>query len=135
MQFFEWEDAYNIGVREIDIQHRGLFNIISKLSTSRQYETEGKYFFAMFNQLVDYTRIHFATEERYMREAQYPRFIEHQQEHTAFFIEVTKLAGDFEKKAPDIQQKILNFLKDWYTTHIMGTDRDYQKTFMEKGFK
>ena len=62
MQFLEWEDTYNIGVKEIDIQHRGLFDIISKLSASRRYGTDGKYFFAMLIQLVDYTKIHFATE-------------------------------------------------------------------------
>jgi hemerythrin len=134
MQFLEWEDTYNIGVKEIDIQHRGLFDIISKLSASRRYETEGKYFFAMLNQLVDYTKIHFATEERYMQEAQYPKLVEHQREHTVFMTEVMKLVRDCEKKEPDIQQKILNFLKDWYMVHIMGTDRDYQKAFMDKGF-
>ena len=135
MQFLEWEDSYNIGVKEIDIQHRGLFDIISKLSASRRYETDGKYFFAMLNQLVDYTKTHFATEERYMREAQYPQLAEHQQEHIEFITEVMKLVRDCEKKEPDIEQKILNFLKNWYMAHIMGTDRDYQKTFMEKGFK
>jgi len=134
MQFLEWEDSYNIGVKEIDIQHRGLFDIISKLSASRKYETDGKYFFAMLNQLVDFTKVHFATEERYMREAQYPELVEHQQEHTKFISEVMKLVHDFEKKEPDIQQKILNYLKDWYMAHIMGTDRDYQKALMDKGF-
>ena len=31
MPFLEWKDAYNIGVKEIDNQHRGLFDIIDKL--------------------------------------------------------------------------------------------------------
>jgi hemerythrin len=135
MQFLEWEDTYNIGVKEIDIQHRGLFDIISKLSTSRNYKTEGKYFFATLNHFIDYTKIHFVTEERYMREAQYPKIVEHQQEHTEFMIEVMKLAHDCEEKKPDIEQKILDFLKDWYMTHILGTDRGYQKALLDKGFK
>ena len=45
MQFLEWKDSYNIGVKEIDNQHRGLFDIISKLFTSQLYEPDGKYFF------------------------------------------------------------------------------------------
>jgi hemerythrin-like metal-binding protein len=135
MQFLKWEDTYNIGVKEIDIQHRGLFDIISRLKTSRNYETEGKYFLATLTQFIDYTKIHFATEERYMREAEYPKIVEHQQEHTEFMIEVMKLARDCENKEPDIEQKILDFLKNWYMAHILGTDRDYQKAFMDKGFK
>jgi hemerythrin len=135
MQFLEWEDTYNVGVKEIDIQHRGLFDIISKLSTSRRYETEGKYFNAMLQQLVDYTRIHFSTEERYMRDAQYPRLVEHQQEHILFIIKVSQFVEEHKKKEPDIEQKILDYLKDWYMTHILGTDRDYQKALLDKGFK
>jgi hemerythrin len=135
MQFLEWEDTYNIGVKEIDIQHRGLFDIISRLFRSRNYKTEGKYFFATLTQFIDYTKIHFATEERYMREAEYPKIVEHQQEHTEFMIEVMKLARDCENKEPDIEQKILDFLKTWYMKHILGTDRDYQKAFIDKGFK
>jgi hemerythrin len=135
MQFLEWEDSYNIGVKEIDIQHRGLFDIISRLSTSRNYRTEGKYFFATLNQFIDYTKVHFATEERYMREAQYSKLTEHQQEHAEFMIEVMKLARDCEKKLPDIEQTILNHLKNWYMIHILGTDRDYQKALKDRGFK
>jgi hemerythrin len=135
MQFLEWKETYNIGIKEIDNQHRGLFDLISKLSTTQRYETTGQYFLATLNKLVEYARIHFATEERYMREAQYPALAEHQQEHRLFFPEVEKLMNDLERKQPDIQQKILDFLKEWYMSHILGTDRDYQKTLIEKGFR
>jgi hemerythrin len=134
MQFLEWEDSYNIGVKEIDNQHRGLFDIISKLSAARRFETDGKYFYAKLHQLVEYTRIHFSTEERYMQDAHYPGLAEHQQEHVLFLTRVTQLVKDYEKNEPDIQQKILYFLKEWYMDHILGTDRDYQKTLIEKGF-
>jgi hemerythrin len=134
MQFLEWNETYNIGIKEIDNQHRGLFDLISKLSTTQRYETSGQYFLATLNKLVEYARIHFDTEERYMREAQYPKFIEHQKEHSLFFPEVEKLMKDLEQKRPDIQHKILDFLKDWYMSHILGTDRDYQKALNDKGF-
>jgi hemerythrin len=134
MQFLEWEDSYNIGVKEIDIQHRGLFDVISKLSTARRYDPSGKYFSAMLDQFIDYAKIHFATEERYMQEAQYNKLVEHQQEHNQFLTDIMTLAAGAEKKEPDIQQKILDFLKDWYVAHILGADRDYQKAFRDKGF-
>ena len=46
-----------------------------------------------------------------------------------------ELARDCEKKVPDIEEKILGFLKNWYMVHILGTDRDLQKALMDKGFK
>jgi hemerythrin len=134
MQFLEWKDSYNIGVKEIDNQHRGLFDIISKLFTSRLYEPDGKYFFLMMNKFVEYTQIHFSTEERYMQEAEYPKFTEHRNEHELFIAQLLKIVRDIENKEPDIESKTLNFLKDWYLAHILGTDRDLEKPFHEKGF-
>jgi hemerythrin len=135
MQFIEWKDAYNIGVKEIDIQHRGLFDIINKLSKADRFEPEGKYFFMTFHKLIEYARIHFATEERYMKEAEYPRLAEHRQEHTQCLAELSEMALDLEKKKSGMENKILDYLKVWYSSHILGTDRDYMESLKAKGFK
>jgi hemerythrin len=135
MQYLEWEEHYNIGIKEIDIQHRGLFDIISKLSTTQRYEKEGKYFYAMLNQFVEFTKIHFLTEERYMREAGYPGLSEHQQEHAVFLNDVIQRVLEYEEKGLETQQEILHFLKERYMEHILGPDRDYQQTLIDHGFK
>ncbi len=135
MEFLEWKDSYNIGVKEIDNQHRGLFDLISRLFTSRSYEPEGKYFFLTLSKFIDYAQMHFSTEERYMQEAHYSKFAEHQLEHELFIADISKLLLDVENKKPDIEKKTLNFLKDWYLTHILGKDRDLEKPFHIMGFK
>ncbi|MGD1046348.1 MAG: bacteriohemerythrin [Bacteroidota bacterium] len=135
MSFLEWKDTYNIGVKEIDNQHRGLFDIINKLFTSRLYEPDGKYFYLMLKNFAEYAQVHFSTEERYMREAQYPKFTEHQYEHELFIAQVSQLLLAVEKKEADIENKTLDFLKDWYLAHILGTDRDLEKFFHAHGFK
>jgi len=111
------EDSYNIGVKEIDIQHRGLFDIISKLSATRRFETEGQYFLATLDKLVEYAKIHFSTEERYMREAQYPKLAEHQKEHRLFFPEVEKLMKILKTNNRTFNKKFSIFLKTG-TCHI-----------------
>ena len=135
MQFLEWKDEYNIGIKEIDIQHRGIFDMISKLFKTRQYEPEGKFFFLTLDKLQEYAKIHFLTEERYMREAEYPRLIEHQQLHEEFLTEIEKLMRDLEKKDQETENMILDYLKNWYMSHILGIDRDYEKVLLSKGFK
>jgi hemerythrin len=135
MTFLEWEESYNIGIKEIDIQHRGLFDMISKLATTRRYDAEGRYFVATLNKFIEYTRLHFATEERYMHEAQYPKIAEHKQEHTQFLQQLERVAQSHKKEDPASEQKILNFLKEWYVDHILGTDREYQQTLLERGFR
>jgi hemerythrin len=135
MPFLEWKDTYNIGVKEIDNQHRGLFDLISKLFNSRLYEPDGKYFVLTLNKFVEYAHVHFSTEERYMREAHYPKLAEHQDEHEHFITQISQLAQDVENKEPDIENKTLDFLKEWYVSHILGADRDLEMSFQAKGFK
>jgi hemerythrin len=135
MQFIEWKENYNVGVKEIDIQHRGLFDIIDKLSRASQIEPEGKYFLMTFDKFIEYARVHFSTEERYMKEAEYPKLSEHRQEHIQYLTELSDLALELENKKSDTERKILDYLKTWYTSHILGEDRDYMESLKAKGFK
>jgi hemerythrin len=135
MPFFEWIDSYNIGVKEIDIQHRGLFDIISKLFTSRTYEPDGKYFILTLSKFLEYAQVHFSTEERYMEESMYPTRAEHRNEHERFLTEAAQFVQTVERKEPGAENRTLEFLKNWYLNHILGTDRDLEKWFQAKGFK
>jgi hemerythrin len=129
MQFVEWKESYNIGVKEIDNQHRGLFDLIGKLDSSRSYETVGKYFFLTLNKFVEYAQIHFSTEERYIDEAQYPQAREHRREHILFIEQVTLLMQKVEHKESGSEDRTLVFLKEWYLKHIVGSDRDLEQWF------
>jgi len=135
MPFLEWKDSYNIGVKEIDIQHRGLFDLVSKLSNTKHKYRDHKFFAVTLDTLMRYAELHFATEERYMLEAGYPKFEEHKKEHTGFIDAVAGLIRDLERHQPGIEQKILEFIHGWYSDHILGTDRDYLESFKAKGFK
>ena len=70
-----------------------------------------------------------------MQEADYPKFAEHRNEHELFIAQLLKIVHDIENKEPNIEDKTLNFLKDWYLAHILGTDRDLEKPFRAKGFQ
>jgi hemerythrin-like metal-binding protein len=89
----------------------------------------------MMNKFVEYTQVHFSTEERYMQEAEYPKFVEHHREHELFITQLLKIVQNIEKKEPDIETKTLSFLKDWYLAHILGTDRDLETWFQAKEIK
>jgi hemerythrin len=134
MNFVNWDDSYNLGIKEIDIQHRGLFDLINRLSNTRSYEHGEKYFFATANTLIDYALLHFKTEERYMEQAQYAKLVEHRKEHSDFISRFRNLIEDLEKDNSSTQQKILDFLNEWYMTHILGIDRDYVPSLKSKGF-
>lgn len=135
MEFVEWKDSYNTGVREIDIQHRGLFDLINKLTTTDNYDPEGRYFLLTFSKLIDYAELHFNTEERYMQEAKYSRFEEHRQAHSEFLKDAKTYLGRLNEDRGDLGIEILDYLKKWYSSHILGFDRDYIEVFRAMGFR
>jgi len=135
MEFVEWKESYNVGVKEIDIQHRGLFDLVNKLTKTNDYDPEGRYFLLTFIEFIDYARLHFNTEERYMQEASYSRFEEHKQAHIDFLAIMKSYLEKLEKKQRNMENEILDYIKKWYSSHILGFDRDYIEVFRAKGFK
>ena len=135
MQFLEWKESYNIGVKEIDNQHRGLFELIGKLASSRSYEPGGKYFFLTLNKFAEYAQIHFSTEERYMHEARYPQTEEHQHEHHFFIQQLSLFMQQVERKESGSEDRALAYLKEWYLKHILGSDRELEHWFRTKGLQ
>ncbi len=82
----EWQEEYNIGVEEIDKEHRRLFKIINKLMTASSengdnYQRtcqEGIKFFR------GHTLKHFADEELYMATMGYEGLERHKKIHKGF---------------------------------------------------
>ncbi len=135
MEFIDWNDTYNCGIKEIDNQHRGLFDLISKLHDTKSVYENDKYFIATYNLFAKFARIHFATEERYMLDAEYSNFIAHKKSHDNFLIKLEKFTNDLSEPTQEIHSTILNFLKEWYIEHILRMDRDYIESLQKKGFK
>jgi len=79
-------------------------------------------------------KIHFSTEERYMREAQYPQVAEHQQEHEQFITQVSKLVQDVENKEPHIENEVLSFLKRLVPCSHIRNRPQFRKMVSGKGY-
>ena len=79
--------------------------------------------------------MHFATEEKYMQQWNYPGYVHHKGEHTAFVKKVAEFQTKFEVGQAALSIEILTFLKDWVANHINGTDKKYGPFFNKHGLK
>ncbi|MFZ7104283.1 MAG: bacteriohemerythrin [Peptococcaceae bacterium] len=122
-----WKDAYKIGVEHIDEQHQELFRIAGKIyELLRDDLSIDKYdrILALIQELKDYTVFHFNSEEKYMQQAGYKKFLSHKVEHDDFIAKINDL--DLEKI--DFQQEqyiidILDFVVKWIEHHILHRDK------------
>lgn len=125
-----WKDEYAIGVESIDEQHRHLFEI-----GNRAYELLKDEFCIdkydkvaeILDELEEYTRYHFESEEQYMQEIEYQGYFMQKVEHDKFLKtieeEKSKLAELDEVTDKDIEN-ILSLVFEWVLNHILKRDKD-----------
>ncbi len=123
MSIMPWSDMLSVGVRAIDHQHQTLVGILNDLGDVVLGLDDAWDESVVLSKLLAYTENHFAFEEGLMRRIGYEGQDAHEQEHRALFQQV----GDLMARAVDGQhadpQALLMLLRDWLSSHIMGTDR------------
>jgi len=88
-QDIAWNDVYTLGDPSIDAEHKKIFSLANKV---KQCDSEDKIKDAV-KEVITYTKFHFANEERYMKEIDYPDLVQHKKIHR----ELIKDLGDFFK--------------------------------------
>lgn len=122
---FAWTPSLEIGVPEIDAQHRSLFERANRFATAVQSREPMHRLEELFAFLAEYAMEHFAAEERFMREIGYPQLMEHMNEHRQFRRQLSSLVPQWntEGESTAVLLGLLSFLKSWLTEHIAGSDQ------------
>ena len=133
MAVIEWQPAFSVLVSKFDEQHKGLITLINDLHSAMQ-RGEGQIILGdIFNSLGDYTKNHFADEERMMQANAYPDISRHMAAHEHLLNRVIELQKEFVAGNSVLSVNVINFLRDWLTTHIQGEDKMYGSFFNSKG--
>lgn len=125
MTFISWKDDYSVRVPEIDTQHRRLLEVINRLHGAMLMGGKPDALQVVMDELVAYTRYHFGYEEQLMERAGYQGVEEHKRKHRAMVTQVEGFAAEITSGKASVSLKLMNFLKDWLTRHIMETDQQY----------
>jgi hemerythrin len=121
----EWKDEYSVGILEIDDQHKLLLRSFTAIEESIRLDqgwSNTHYAILDLNQLA---RMHFTFEEAIMHMFGYPETEAHQNEHQQFFSRMASIERHSLKKSAEVE--MVQFLRSWLTTHILGSDRGYAK--------
>jgi hemerythrin-like metal-binding protein len=125
MPLVSWSDEYSVCIREIDDQHKKLFDLINELHEAMKAAKGKAVLGKVIKELVSYTEFHFSSEEILLKNCNYPNLHQHKLQHDEF----TKKVKEFEQKHLNgtvlLSQEIVSFLKDWLINHIKETDKQY----------
>lgn len=135
MALFEWTEDLSVGVLTIDEQHKKLIAIINELNDAMKNGKAKEIIGKVIKELLDYTKYHFSKEEGLMAQANYIGIESHKLIHSQFVKNIENFENDFKNGKITVTLELINFLKDWLIKHIMGTDKKYSSTLIEKGIK
>ena len=126
MAFFEWDqDKYTVYVAEMDEQHQKLVAIINRFYEASQEAPNKRKNEVLFDELINYTKYHFSTEEQLFDSKGYPASESHKAMHRNLVHSVVEVRKKFYLGNGSINQELLDFLKLWLTSHILSSDRQY----------
>lgn len=133
MPLFVWEDKYKVGVKEFDEQHKKLIELINKLYDAMKQGHGKDVLKSILNDLFEYTKYHFETEEKYFSDYNYPDKNEHVKVHNELRNKVIDLKNKLDNGTTVISGELMKFLKEWLVNHIMDSDKKYGTFFNERG--
>jgi hemerythrin-like metal-binding protein/PAS domain S-box-containing protein len=122
-----WNESYSVGVPEMDAQHKKLVAMINQLAEyqSATQHVSAESLHQVLSGMFDYTQVHFAAEEEYLRSIAYPQCAGHEKEHAAFLEKATQYCFAADNSVPDYAA-VHHYLKDWLLTHILKSDMQYR---------
>lgn len=120
-----WKEEYSVGVEILDNQHRRLLELVNQIWEHRDKDEADD----ALGQMVRYAKEHFSEEEKLMRQYGYAGLGTQKKQH-AYFIDTTaELAVSMLNDKQATRGEIAEFLKLWWTTHILREDMKYKEFF------
>ncbi len=120
-------DKFKTGIAMIDEEHKTLFDIIGKIYKAIEVELVHDKFdliLDILGELKEYTSVHFADEENYMKEIGYEGLAQQQILHEKFIETLNDVNLDHvDDNQEEYLYEVLNFLQNWLINHILKVDK------------
>ncbi len=131
------DPKYSIGIDAMDAQHARWIQLIEKfrsVGSGHLLEQSGINAAAhALDELLNYTKSHFASEEQFIAAHKYPDLAAHKARHRELETVVATLLSEIRAHATHRTPLKLNlFVTIWLLEHIMGEDDKYARFILGK---
>lgn len=132
METIIWDEKLlSVGVKKFDEEHKLLIAYLNNLNNAVKIGSSQNTMEDILIQIINYTKSHFSSEEKYMKLYQYPDYERHKVEHDVLTQQVNDFYARLKEGKAAFSLELIRFLFEWLTKHILGTDMRYKKFFLE----
>ena len=123
----QWDSSLSVDIELIDQQHREWIKHFNRVVDSIESHEGASQIIKTLNFLVDYTEIHFSTEEKHMLKNKYPDIKDHKKRHDELRHTLESLIREFREEGPTnlLINSMETLLNNWLIKHIQEIDKKF----------
>jgi len=125
MPLLRWNPTFSVNDAEIDTHHQKLFELLNTAYETVMNTSEVGCVLPMIDALSEYTRYHFSTEERYMREKGFHEIDGHIAQHREFAHSIETLRSHYHNNDLEVAKELIIVLGEWLLHHVLKDDMKY----------
>ncbi len=130
-----WDEGISTGVGSMDTEHRLQVSLVNALEEVLRHGQDRAVADRTLAQLVDFTSVHFHSEELMMRLYSYPQLDVHAAAHAKLVEQVRSIQERYEADGPAEALEVIAELRGWLVNHIKSMDQAFALWLARNGFR
>jgi hemerythrin len=122
MSLLEWKPEYSVGIASMDDEHREMIDLINDVYAKLGTSSDPDAIEDCLENIYSTISLHFALEERIMREQSYAEYVEHKEDHEDLLDEIRDLMDEFFADQDAGARLLKKRLSDWFARHFASFD-------------
>ena len=126
----DWKNEYSLGIQKVDDEHAKFIRLITNVESAIELKVGPQTVLIAITQLKRFAKEHFESEEVIMRVHGYQRAEEHAEAHRNFIQQLDEI-GQRTLNNLEGRKPMLLYLRDWFTEHLFGADREFAEYMLQ----
>jgi hemerythrin-like metal-binding protein len=122
MTLLQWQDNFNIGIEEVDHEHRELIGLINTLHESLATDRSAGRVEAFLGEVLADISAHFALEEKVMLARHYDAYASHKADHERLLDDLRDMMDQQAAGAAFDDRALGHRLSEWFGGHFRTHD-------------
>lgn len=127
MSLFAWKSEYSVNNEKLDGHHQQLFSVLNSVYENVMNSPDPPCVLPKIDELSEYTKYHFSSEEEFMRENELPEIGEHIAKHREFTRTIENLRTSYHNNDLEVAKELIILLGEWLLRHVLKEDMKYSE--------
>jgi hemerythrin len=122
MSLIEWKDEFDLGIEEVDSEHRALVAVINALQEALLAGAGRADVIEGISEIYTLVSAHFEREEAFMRNSRYMAYAEHKEDHEVLLDDLREIIDEVRSGGDYADERLSADLQYWFSDHFRTHD-------------